>query len=129
MTRDDRSVTRMKVSREKWLKVESGETSFILSEDEPSYEPVAIVFVDAFAGTHLGNAIIISESTFGGWESTPWTWSMFAKLTDMTEQELRKQFPVQAESENPSQFEMYLYEIKPVGDNELLQRLCDEQGE
>lgn len=129
MTRDDRSVTRMKVSREKWLKVESGETSFILSEDEPSYEPAAIVFVDAFTGTHLGNAIIISESTFGGWESTPWTWSMFAKLTDMTEQELRKQFPVQAESENPSQFEMYLYEIKPVGDNELLQRLCDEQGE
>lgn len=129
MTRDDRSVTRMKVSREKWLKIESGETSFILSEDEPSYEQVAIVFVDAFTGTHLGNAIIISESTFGGWESTPWTWSMFAKLTDMTEQELRKQFPVHAESENPSQFEMYLYEIKPVGDNELLQRLCDEQGE
>jgi hypothetical protein len=119
----------MKVSREKWLKIESGETSFILNEDEPSYEPVVIVFVDAFTGTHLGNAIIISESTFGGWESTPWTWSMFAKLTDMTEQELRKQFPVQAESENPSQFEMYLCEIKSVGDDELLQRLCDEQGE
>lgn len=126
MTRDDRSVTRLKVSREEWRKIESGETSFILSEDEPSYEPVAIVFVDALTGTHLGNAIILSESTFGGWESTPWTWSMFAKLTDVTEQELRKRFPVQAESKNPSQFEMYLYEIKPVGDGELLQRLCDE---
>ena len=129
MTSDNRSVTRMKVGREEWLKIESGETSFILSEDEPSYEQVAIVFVDALTGTHLGNAIIISESTFGGWDSTPWTWSMFAKLTDMTEQELRKRFPVQAESKTPSQFEMYLYEIKPVGDGELLQRLCDEQGE
>lgn len=126
MTRDDRSVTRMKVSREEWLKIESGETGFLLSDDESPSEPVAIVFVDAFTGTHLGNAIIVSESTFGGWESTPWTWSMFAKLTGMTERELKERFPVQAESKTPSQFEMYLYEIKPVSDGELLQRLCDE---
>lgn len=44
----------------------------------------------------------------------------------MTERELKERFPVQAESKTPSQIEMYLYEIKPVGDGELLQRLCDE---
>lgn len=126
MTRDNRGVTRMKVSREEWLKIESGETGFLLCDDESPSEPVAVVFVDAFTGTHLGNAIIVSESAFGGWESTPWTWSMFAKLTGMTERELKERFPVQAESKTPSQFEMYLYEIKPVGDGELLQRLCDE---
>lgn len=126
MTGDNRNVTRMKVSREEWRKIESGETGFILSEDEPSYEQVAIVFVDALTGTHLGNAIILSESTFGGWESTPWTWSMFAKLTGMTVQELKERFPAEAKMKNPSACEMYLYEIKPVGDGELLQRLCDE---
>lgn len=126
MIRDNRNVTRMKVSREEWLKIESGETGFLLSDDKPPSETVAIVFVDASTGTHLGNAIILSKSTFGSWERTPWTWSMFAKLTGMTEQELKKRFPVQAESETPSQFEMYLYEIKPVDNGELLQSLCDE---
>lgn len=126
MTGDNRNVTRLKVSREEWRKIESGETVFILSEDEPSYEQVAIVFVDALTGTHLGNAIILSESTFGGWESTPWTWSMFAKLTGMTVQELKERFPAEAKMKNPSACEMYLFEIKPVGDGELLQRLCDE---
>ena len=126
MTGDNRNVTRMKVGREEWRKIESGETGFILSEDEPSYEQVAIVFVDALTGTHLGNAIILSESTFGGWESTPWTWSMFAKLTGMTVQELKERFPAEAKMKNPSACEMYLCEIKPVGDGELLQRLCDE---
>ena len=129
MTGDNRNVTRLKVGREEWRKIESGETGFLLSDDKSPSETVAFVFVDSFTGTHLGNAIIISESTFGGWESTPWTWSMFTKLTGTTEQELRKRFPVEAESKTPSQFEMYLYEIKPVGDKELLQRLCDEQGE
>lgn len=126
MTADNRNVARLKVSREEWLKIESGETRFMLSDDESPCEPVAFVFADAFTGTHLGNAIILSESIFGGWDSTPWTWSMFAKLTGMTEQEPRKRFPTEAKYEDPFQFEMHLYEIKPVGDNELLQRLCDE---
>lgn len=120
------NVTLLKVSREEWRRIESGETGFMLSDDESPCEPVAFVFADAFTGTHLGNAIILSESTFGGWGSTPWTWSMFANLTGMTVQELKERFPAEATMENPSACAMYLYEIKPVGDNELLQRLCDE---
>ena len=129
MTGDNRNVTRLTASREEWLRIESGETSFVLREDQSPYGTVAFVFTDALTGTHLGNAVIIEETPFGDYEASPWTWSMFSKLTGMTVQELKERFPVQAESKTPSQFEMYLYEIKPVGDGELLQRLCDEQGE
>lgn len=126
MTGDNRNVTRMKVSHEEWRKIESGETSFILSETQSPYETVAFVFSDAPTGIHVGNAIVISETPFGDYEASPWTWSMFAKLTDMTVQELKERFPAEAKMENPSACAMYLYEIKPISDKELLQRLCDK---
>ena len=59
-------------------------------------------------------------------EHNPWSWSMFAKLTGLTEQELKKRFPAEAKAKDRTQHEMYLYKIRPIGDNELLQRLCDE---
>lgn len=126
MTGDNRNVTRLKVGREEWRKIESGETSFILRETQSPYETVAFVLTDALTGVHVGNAIILSETPFGDYEASPWTWSMFAKLTDMTEQELKERFPAEANMENPSACAMYLYEIKPISDKELLQRLCDE---
>lgn len=126
MTGDNRNVTRLKVSREEWRKIESEENSFILRESLSSYETVAFIFTDALTGTHLGNAIIISGIPFGDYEGSPWTWSMFAKLTGMTVQELKERFPAEANMENPSACAMYLYEIKPVSDDELLQRLCGE---
>lgn len=126
MTNDNRNVTRLQVGREEWQKIESGETSFILRETESPYDTVAFMFSDATTGTHLGNATILSEAPFGDYESTPWTWSMFAKLTGMTVQELKERFPAEAGMENPSACAMYLYEIKPISDRELLQRLCAE---
>lgn len=126
MTGDNRNVTRLKVGREEWQKIESGETSFILRESMSPYETVAFIFTDAFTGTHLGNAIILEVTPFGDYEASPWTWSMFAKLTGMTVQELKERFPAEANMENPSACAMYLYEIKPISDKELLQRLCDE---
>lgn len=126
MTNDNRNVTRLKVSREEWRKIESGETIFVIRESMSPYGTVAFVFTDTFTGTHLGNAIILEEAMFGDYEATPWTWSMFAKLTGMTVQELKEQFPAEASMENPSACAMYLYEIKPISDKELLQRLCDE---
>lgn len=126
MTSDNRNVTRLKVDREEWRKIESMETSFILSENQSPYETVAFVLTDAFTGTHLGNATILSETPFGDYEASPWTWSMFAKLTDTTVQELKERFPAEANMENPSACTMYLYEIKPISDKELLQRLCDK---
>lgn len=126
MTNDNRNVTRLTVSREEWRKLESGETSFILRETQSPYGTVAFVFSDATTGTHVGNAIIIEETPFGDYEGSPWTWSMFAKLTGMTVQELKERFPAEANMENPSVCAIYLYEIKPISDEELLQRLCDE---
>lgn len=126
MTNDNRNVTRLTVGREEWRKIESGETSFILRETQSPYETVAFVFSDAPTGVHVGNAIILSEIPFGDYETSPWTWSMFAKLTDTTVQELKERFPAEAKMKNPSACAMYLYEIKPISDEELLQRLCDE---
>lgn len=126
MTSDNRNVTRMKVSREEWQKIESGETSLVLRGTQSPYETVAFVFSDTTTGVHLGNAIILSETQFGDYEASPWTWSMFAKLTGLTVQELKERFPAEANMGNPSVCAMYLYEIKPINDNELLQRLCDE---
>ena len=126
MSSDDRNVTRLKVSRKEWRKIESVETSFILSETPSPYETVAFVFSDTTTGVHLGNAIILSYIPFGDYEASPWTWTMFAKLTGMTVQELKERFPAEAKMKNPSTCEMYLYEIKPISDKELLQRLCDE---
>lgn len=126
MTSANRNVTRLTVGREEWRKIESGETSFILRETQSPYETVAFVFSDAPTGVHVGNAIILSEIPFGDYEASPWTWSMFAKLTDMTVQELKERFPAEAKMENPSACAMYLYEIKPISDEELLRHLCDE---
>ena len=126
MTSDNRNVTRLTVGREEWRKIESGETSFILRETQSPYETVAFVFSDATTGIHVGNAIVISDIPFGDYEASPWTWSMFAKLTGMTVQELKERFPAEAKMENPSVCAMYLYEIKPISNEELLQRLCDK---
>lgn len=126
MTNDNRNVTRLEVGREEWRKIESGETSFVLRETQSPYETVAFVFSDTTTGVHLGNAVILSYIPFGDYEASPWTWSMFAKLTGMTVQELKERFPAEANMENPSACAMYLYEIKPISDKELLQRLCDE---
>lgn len=120
------NVTLLKASREEWRRIESEERRFTLCEFWSPYETVAFIFIDATTGEHLGNAFILSRTTFGGWENGPWTWSMFAKLTDMTVQELKERFPVEAKAKDPSEYEMYLYEIKPISDKELLQRLCNE---
>lgn len=120
------NVTLLKASREEWRKIKSEEVSFTLRERLSPYETMAFIFIDATTGEHLGNAFIVSALTFGGLEHNPWSWSMFAKLTGMTVQELKKRFPVEAKAKNPSEHEMYLHKIRPISDNELLQRLCDE---
>lgn len=119
------NVTLIEASREEWRKIESVETHFILCDNQSPYDTTAFMVLDADTGEHLGNAFILSETTFGGWEGSPWTWLMFAKLTDMTVQELKERFPDEAKMKDPSVCEMYLYEIKPVSDTELLQHLVN----
>ena len=124
MRQINHSVTVLRVRREEWLK--AAENRYVLCNHAIPYDRVAIIFIDSTTGEHYGDARIVSETTFGGYENGNWTWSMFAKLTGMTVQELKERFPAEANMENPSACAMYLYEIKPAGDDELLQRLCGE---
>lgn len=126
MTNDNHTVTRLKVGREEWRKIESGETSFMVRESMSPYETTTFIIIDATTGEHLNNAFIISVLTFDGSRHNPWSWSMFAKLTGLTERELKKRFPVEAKAKDRTQCEMHLYKIRPISDKELLQRLCDE---
>lgn len=119
------NVTLLEASREEWRKIESGEKSFTLREFYAPYETLAFIFIDATTGEHLGNAFILMKTMLGGLDNGCWTWSMFSQLTGLTEQELKERFPIEAKAKDPSKYEMYLYGIKPISDDELLQHLCN----
>lgn len=113
-----RSVTVAKIRREYWEQIADGRKRFELRDEEVAATSRAFVFMDASTGEHLGNARIISCTTFGGYESSTWSWHMLSKLVDVPVAELKKLFPVAA-----SECEMYLYEITPISDDELLHSL------
>lgn len=121
-----RSVTVAKIRREYWKRIADGRKQFELRDEEPQGEPLAFVFVDASTGEHLGNARIIELTTFGGWENSTWNWSMLSKLADVPATELKELFPAAAKNEATSwKYEMYLYEIAPISDSELLHILTE----
>lgn len=119
-----RSVTVAKIRREYWEQIADGRKRFEVRDEEVAATSRAFVFLDASTGEHLGNARIISCTTFGGYENSTWSWHMLSKLTDMPVAELKKLFPVAAKiAAAPSEYEMYLYEITPISDGELLPSL------
>lgn len=119
-----RSVTVAKILREYWKQIADGRKQFELRDEEVSFNSQAFVFMDASTGEHLGNARIISCTTFGGYDSSAWNWNMLSKLTEVPVPELKKLFPVAAKHEAaPWEYEMNLYEIKPISDGELLRSL------
>lgn len=101
MTSDNRNVTRLTVGREEWRKIESRETSFILRETQSPYETVAFVFSDAPTGVHVGNAIVISETQFGDYEGSYWTWSMFAQADRHDSAGTQRTVPSRSEDGKP----------------------------
>ena len=118
------SVTVAKIRREYWEQIADGKNVFELRDEEVAATSQAFVFMDASTGEHLGNARIISCTTFGGYENSTWSWHRLSKLTDMPVAELKKLFPVAAKiAAAPSEYEMYLYEITPISDDELLHSL------
>ncbi|MCB4887357.1 hypothetical protein KZO96_05695 [Bifidobacterium pseudocatenulatum] len=119
-----RSVTVAKIRREYWEQIADGRKQFELRDEEVEATSQAFVFVDASTGEHLGNARIISCTTFGGYENSTWSWRMLSKLVDIPVAELKKLFPVAAKlAAAPSEYEMHLYEITPISDDELLHGL------
>lgn len=117
MRQINHSMTVLRVCREEWLK--TVKNRYVLCNHAIPYDTVAIAFVDSATGDHYGDARIVSETTFGGYENGNWTWSMFAKLTGLTEQELKERFPFEAKTPNNGVCEMYLYEIEPICESEL----------
>lgn len=89
------------------------ETSFILREAQSPWETVAFVFTDAFAGVHVGNAIVLSV------RGQPLDVE-HVRQTDRAG--TQRTVPSRSEYGKP----IHLYEIKPISDKELLQRLCNE---
>lgn len=119
-----RSVTVTKIRREYWEQIADGRKRFELRDEEVAATSQAFVFVDASTGERLGNARIISCTTFGGYENSTWSWRMLSKLVDVPVAELKKLFPVAAGfAAAPSEYEMHLYEITPISDDELLHGL------
>lgn len=120
-----RSVTVAKIRREYWQQIADGGKRFEIRDKNVSYESFAFVFFDADTGEHLGNARILQCTTFGGYDASAWDWSMLEKLADVPITELKELFPVAVELGNKAydEYEMYVYEIKPISDNELLHDL------
>lgn len=117
MRQINHSVTVLRVRREEWLK--AAENRYVLCDHAIPYDRVAIIFIDSTTGEHYGDARIVSETTFGGYENGNWTWSMFAKLTGLTVRELKERFPFEAKLPYHDECEMYLYEIEPICESEL----------
>lgn len=113
-------VTVLRVRREEWLK--AVENRYVLCNYAIPYDTVAIAFIDQSTGEHYGDARIVSEATFGGCENGNWTWNMFAKLTGLTEHELKERFHFEAKLPN-GMCKMFLYEIEPICESELLSLL------
>lgn len=117
-----RSVTVAKIRREYWQQIAAGGNRFELRDEEAGAGSQAFVFVDAKTGEHLGNARILACTIFGGYDASPWSWSMLSKLVEAPVSELKELFPYadRLGAAASSECEMYVYEITPISDEELL---------
>lgn len=120
-----RSVTVAKIHREYWQQIADGRKRFELRDDKAGAGSKAFVFMDATTGEHLGNARILAHTTFGGYDASPWNWSMLAKLVDVSVAELMALFPIVADlgARAYDEYDMHVYEIEPISDDELLHDL------
>lgn len=120
-----RSVTVAKIRREYWQQIADGRKRFELRDDKAEAGSKAFVFMDATTGEHLGNARILAHTTFGGYDASPWNWSLLAKLVEVPVSELKQLFPVAVELGDKAYFEydMHVYEIEPISDDAILHTL------
>lgn len=122
-----RSVTVAKIRREYWQMIADGRKRFELRDEEVDWRSRLFVFVDAATGEHLGNARILSRTAFGGYEGSSWNWGMLSKLVEVPVDELKELFPdaVELGGHAYDAYAMYVYEIEPAGDDEVLNALLE----
>lgn len=115
-----RSVTVAKIKPEYWQMIKDGRKQYEIRDSEVGYESNVFVFVDADSQTYLGCARIKSETRFGGYEASPWSWNMLSLLGAVPVDELKDLFSWLVDDDNTQHgCEMYAYEVEPIDEATL----------
>ena len=69
---------------------------------------------------YLGCARITSETRFGGYDASPWTWNMLSQLSTVPVDELKNLLSWMRGVENmESEVDLYVYEVEPIDEATL----------
>lgn len=110
-----RSVTVAKIRREYWQMIQDGRKRYEIRDSPVDRRSHAFIFVDADSQEHLGCARITSETRFGGYDASPWTWNMLSQLSTVPVDELQELFSWMLGVENmESEIDLYAYEVEPI---------------
>ena len=110
-----RSVTVAKIRREYWQMIQDGRKRYEIRDSPVDRRSHAFVFVDADSQEHLGCARITSETRFGGYDASPWTWSMLSQLSAVPVDELQELFSwMLGVKDMESEVDLYVYEVEPI---------------
>lgn len=110
-----RSVTVAKIRREYWQMIQDGRKRYEIRDSPVERRSHAFIFVDADSQEYLGCARITSETRFGGYDASPWTWNMLSQLSAVPVDELKDLFSWMLGVENmESEVDLYAYEVEPI---------------
>lgn len=110
-----RSVTVAKIRREYWQMIKDGRKRYEIRDSPVERTSSVFVFVDADSQEHLGCARITSETRFGGYDASPWTWNMLSQLSTVPVDELKELFSWMLGVEDmESEVDLYAYEVEPI---------------
>lgn len=115
-----RSVTVAKIRREYWRMIQDGRKRYEIRSSQVDLRSRAFIFVDADSQEYLGCARIKSETRFGGYDASPWTWSMLSQLSTVPVDELQELFSwMLGVTDAESEVDMYVYEVEPIDEATL----------
>lgn len=110
-----RSVTVAKIRREYWQMIQDGRKRYEIRSNAVACDSYVFVFVDADTREYLGCARITSETRFGGYDASPWTWDMLSQLSSVPVDELQELFSWMLDIEDAeSEVELSVYEVEPI---------------
>lgn len=115
-----RSVTVAKIKREYWQMIQDGRKRYEIRSSLVESGSNVFVFVDADTREYLGCAHIKSETQFGGYDASPWTWSMLSQLCSVPVDELKELFSwMLGVKDAESEVDLYVYEVEPIDEATL----------
>lgn len=110
-----RSVTVAKIRRDYWQMIQDGRKRYEIRDSQVDRRSHAFIFVDADSQEYLGCARIISETRFGGYGASPWTWGMLSQLSAVPVIELQGLFSwMLGVKDMESEVDLYVYEVEPI---------------